>query len=217
MARTPAAEGTSDYRNRGRVSKLTNQSDHDENARDRTIGTIKPVAAGQEQYACKPTKPIRPDRRPPSPHKMGEYTWNKESRKLDALFAIYVMGWETKDNGHSKWRYFIKPLATSSSKQKWESDMLPYFHDDVRSCYKGVELLKQNGKYLTIETRKDGYEVVEKTMNLSVRDKDLNFAIMAICLLIKGVSKKDIQSATSQQDDWTNKASKRRQEKDNGS
>ena len=140
-----------------------------------------------------------------------------QRRKLDALFAIYIMGWETKENGSTKWRYFLKPVVEPSSKRRWESDMLPYFHDDTRACYQGVERLRREGKYLTVETREDGYEVVEKTMGLSVRDKDLNFAIMAVCLLIKGVSDKDIQSAISQQDDWTTKAAKRRQEREDGS
>jgi hypothetical protein len=147
---------------------------------------------------------------------MGKVTWEKERRKLDALFAIYIMGWETKDNNfaQSKWRYYIKPLDGG---KRWESDMLPYFHDDTRACYHGVEILRKEGLYLTVETRADGYEVVEKTKNISVRDKDLNFAIMAVCLLLKGVSEKDVQHAWDNQDDWSKKAAKRRKEQGNGS
>lgn len=214
MARISAAEGTTDYRNRGRVSKFRDQQNNNGNARSKVTAATNKVAANKKLYACAPS-PIKPDRKPPSPYRMGRYTWNKQQRKLDALFAIYVMEWETKDNGHDKWRYWIKSVVEPSGKRRWESDMLPYFHDDIRGCYQGVEVLRQAGKYITVETCKDGYEVVEKTMNLSVRDKDLNFAIMAVCLLIKGVSKKDIQFAISHQDDWTTKAVRRRQEQDN--
>lgn len=212
MGNAPAAEGTADYRNRGRVSKLENKSDVVRNSFIKSRGKKEAKPKGERRSSCEPP-PLKPDKKPPELHRMGKYTWTRQDRKLDALFAIYVMGWETKSNQYTEWRYWIRP----SSWGGWEADMLPYFHDDTRSCYQGIEVLRKKGIYLTIETRVDGYEVVEKTMELSVRDKDLNFAIIAVCLLIQGISNKDIQHAWDNQNDFSKKAAKRRQEKDNAS
>ena len=206
MGRTPAAEGTTDYRNRGRVSKLQRESGDAKVARPLTKSERKAAIKAAKGRPKGAPKPVKPDRKPPQPHRMGEVTWKNERRKLDALFAIYIMGWETKKNHYTDWRYFIKPVDDG---KRWESDMLPYFHDDTRSCYQGIEILRREGLYLTVETMPEGYEVVEKTKGLSVRDKDLNFAIMAVCLLLRGVSNKDIQHAWDNQDDWSKKAAKR--------
>lgn len=206
MGRAPAAAKTVDYRNRGRVSKLEPDDGAPGATRDRRR-QAKSEAKKAKRSRSAP-KPLKPDRKPPKPHRMGEVTWKNERRKLDALFAIYIMGWETKKNNFTDWRFYIKPIDGG---KRWESDMLPYFHDDTRSCYRGVELLRQAGLYITVETLPDGYEVVEKTKKLSVRDKDLNFAIMAVCLLLKGVSNKDIQHAWDNQDDWSKKAAKRQE------
>ena len=212
MGRAPAAEGTVDYRNRGRVSKLERKQDDARAPRVHSKGGAAAPAKTKRRSKSQP-KPIKPDRCPPGPHRMGKVAWKNERRKFDALFAIYVMGWETKKNDFTDWRYYIKPMDNG---KRWESDMLPYFHDDTRFCYHGVEILRKEELYLTVETRADGYEVVEKTKNLSVRDRNLNFAIMAVCLLLKGVSNKDIQAAVTQQDDWTTKAAKRQREMDDG-
>ena len=201
----PAATGTADYRHRGKLSSLKGKQ-HVNGTPSVKLDTKVLKETGT---SGNPPEPIQPDKNPPSLHRMGQYTWNQQDRKLDALFAVYVMGWETKDSGHNKWRYWIRPHGKG-----WVSDMLCYFHDDIRACYQGVERLRRQKLYLTVETCKDGYEVVEKTKKVSVRDKDLNFAIMAACLLVKGVSHKDIQEGISNQDDWTAKAAKR---KDNGS
>jgi len=209
MDRVPAARGTADYRNRGRISKLDDQQGVVEAPRSSVKAERKPA----KKSSARKSKPIKPDLRPPEPHRMGKVAWKNEQRKLDALFAIYVMGWETKQSDLTNWRHYIKP----SDGGGWESDMLPYFHDDTRFCYHGVEALRKEGLYLTVETRADGYEVVEKTKNHSVRDKDLNFAIMAVCLLLKGVGNKDIQHAWNNQDDWSKKAAKRHKEQGNGS
>jgi len=198
----PAAKGTADYLRRGRDTKRTCKSTIDRN----TDGATKiPITRANET----PTK-IEPDKKSPGLHRMGQYTWNKQTRKLDALFAIYVMGWETKQNNYDKWRYWIKPLVDKESKAvKWESEMLPYFHDDIRFVYKGIAKLKTEGIYFVIESSITGYQVTEKNRKISVSDKDITFAIMAACLLTKGVSKQDIQSAINYQDDWTIKAIKR--------
>ena len=203
--RDPAATETADFLARGGRSKPDNQRRVDEASRDRSGAKGGAEAKKARTSGGRAPKPVKPDALPPKLHRMGEYTWKQQNRKLDALFAVYIMGWETKENGHTKWRYWIKPLGDG----RWESDMLPHFHDDTRQCYRGIEILRKSGIYITVETCADGYEVVEKTKKLAVRDKDLNFAIMAVCLLLKGVGDKEIKYAWDNQDDWTTKATKR--------
>lgn len=163
--------------------------------------------------SSKSKQPIfKPDKSPPRPHRMGSYTWERQDRKLDALFAIYVMGWETYSYNGNKWRCWIREYA----KGKWEADMLPYFHDDTRQSHRAIELLRKEEIYFTVQSRVDGYEVVVKDhkvkdgISISTIDPDFNFAVMASALLIKGVSNKDIQYARDNQDDWTYKAKKRK-------
>ena len=192
----PAATGTADYRSKGYSIKPEDQQKATGASRDKTKGS-----SGRQSVAPVPTKP---DKLPPSPHRMGPKCWNMERRKLDALFAMYIMGWETKANEYSEWRYYIKQLEDG----RWESDILGYFHDDTRSCYKGIEVLRKQGLYITVESNKDGYEAIERSKGISVKDPDLNYAIMALCLLLKGIDKEVIQNAWLNQDDYSLKAAK---------
>lgn len=207
----PAAAGTTDFNNRGRCIKLDGDPKPGgaprSGAKSGAKRAFERLFKDTRRTKSGPPPPVKPDKFPPGPHRMGKELWKLERRKLDALFAMYVMGWETKKSEWGgKCRHYIKQLDDG----RWESDFLVYFHDDTRACYQGVERLRKEGLYLTVEARKDGYEVVEKTKKVSVRDEDLNFAIMAACLLVKGISYKDIEYAWENQDDWSIKAAKRR-------
>lgn len=159
----------------------------------------------------------------PKPHGMGKEAWKICDRKLDALYAMYVLHWRTKDvedhkPGKPRPRPFIKKVG-----DKWETDMLPYFHDDLRSVFSGVAKVIAEGKTVTIratqrsEVKPD--EVLKAPMyrvragGHIVEDEDCNFAIMACLLLVAGLPKHVIQKAWDDQNDWTNRAKRRESER----
>lgn len=151
---------------------------------------------------------IRPDTVVPQPHKMGLITWERQKRKLDALFAIYILGWHTLKTSDSEVRAFIKPIG----KDQWAFDIVPYAHDDVRIIRSGIEILRQKQVYITTKAAVNGYEVVVENSNILVRDKDVNFAEIACCLLWAGLKHDVIQAAWNGQDDYSTKYQKRLRE-----
>lgn len=137
-------------------------------------------------------------------HGIGQATWDLCDRKLDALFVIYVLGWQTRANKYSPIRYFARQISNN----EWVSEMLPYIHDDIRYIFDGIEIFRKNEIFVTVQSTKDGYRAATsgKLLGLSVEDNDPNFAIMALLLLARGVEHKDIQNALDKQIDYSKRS-----------
>ena len=122
---------------------------------------------------------------------MGQDLWEIFPRKLDALLAIYGLGYRTAELnylGHEGKRCFVKNIGGAN----WDSEMVPFAAEDIRVVFDVVEELRKT-KEIKFNITKSGYEVT--IGEFQVESDTASLALIMTILLDQGLTWKEIRNA----------------------